>query len=82
MKLFPAFLCFFLFVLGGGTISFVYIMWTNYWARVQAMETHYLAEARISHPKAWQHRSPNSRHSLARYNISQSDCRVKILLLC
>ena len=66
MKLFPAFLCFFLFILFSGTVSFIYIMWTNYWARIAVMETRNLAEARVAHPKAWQHRSPNSRHSLAR----------------
>ena len=55
MRVFPAFLCFFLFVLFSGTLSFIYVMWTNYWARVSSLEARYN-----------QHRPPNSRHSLAR----------------
>ena len=65
MRIFPAFLCFFLFVLASGTVSFIYIMWTNYWARVAAMESRYSAvmDLGIQRPG---HRPPNSRHSLAR----------------
>ena len=65
MRIFPAFLCFFLFVLTSGTVSFIYIMWTNYWARVEAMETKYAAEAGLGNSRPG-HRPPNSRHSLAR----------------
>ena len=63
MRVFPAFLCFFLFVLFSGTVSFVYVMWTNYWARVSSLETRYSGPITSRHG---QHRPPNSRHSLAR----------------
>ena len=65
MRIFPAFLCFFLFVLASGTVSFIYIMWTNYWARVASMESRYSAAMDLGIQRAG-HRPPNSRHSLAR----------------
>jgi len=65
MRIFPAFLCFFLFILASGTVSFIYIMWTTYWSRVEAMETKYFAAAGLG-PSRPGHRPPNSRHSLAR----------------
>ena len=50
-----------------GTVSFIYIMWTNYWARVAALESRYSAAADIGLGGARPgHRPPNSRHSLAR----------------
>jgi len=39
MRLIAGFLCFFLLILTGGTISYIYIMWTNYWLRVTAIES-------------------------------------------
>jgi len=55
MRIIGAFLCFFLFVLTSGTVSYIYLMWTNYWIRVQSMETRYSAKQvqRLSdnHPK-------------------------------
>ena len=48
-------------------MSFIYIMWTNYWARVAALESRYSAAADIGLGGARPgHRPPNSRHSLAR----------------
>ena len=44
MRIIAAFLCFFLFVLASGTVSYIYLMWTNYWIRVQSMETKYSAK--------------------------------------
>ena len=64
MRVFPAFLCFFLFVLFSGTVSFIYVMWTNYWLRVSSLEIRYAGPASSHHQT--QHRPPNSRHSLAR----------------
>ena len=63
MRVFPAFLCFFLFVLSSGTVSFIYVMWTNYWMRVSSLEARYAAPPASHQTK---HRPPNSRHSLAR----------------
>ena len=63
MRVFPAFLCFFLFVLFSGTISFIYVMWTNYWIRVSSLEARYAAPPAS---RQAQRRAPNSRHSLAR----------------
>jgi len=40
MKLMGAFLFFFLFVIVSGTISYIYLMWTNYWIRIKALEEH------------------------------------------
>ena len=39
MRLIGAFLCLFLVILVSGTVSYIYLMWTNYWIRVRAMET-------------------------------------------
>lgn len=44
MRLIGAFLCFFLLILLGGTVSYIYLMWTNYWLRVQTMDAQYRAQ--------------------------------------
>ena len=56
MRIIAAFLCFFLFILTSGTVSYVYLMWTKYWIRVQSMETKYSSAKQVqrlsdNHPK-------------------------------
>ena len=56
MRIIVAFLCFFLFILMSGTVSYVYLMWTKYWIRVQSMETKYSSAKQVqrlsdNHPK-------------------------------
>ena len=58
MRLIATFLCFFLFVLASGTVSFVYLMWTNYWLRVQATETQYSFVARQAQAHRPRRRGP------------------------
>jgi len=43
MRVIAGFLCFFLCLLTGGTVSYVYIMWTNYWTRVRTMDSSHVA---------------------------------------
>merc|ERR1719193_58709 len=49
MRFMGGFLLFFLILIMSGTVSYMYIMWTNYWMRVQSYDLKYFTKN--NHPR-------------------------------